>query len=270
MTKNIVLIGAGHMGSAMLNGWLSVKQKLGSITVIDPKYIALPQKYGDAGRFIGAPDDVVASADILVFAIKPQNFADILPDYRAAVKNGASILSVAAGITTDAIADWLQCPKNRIFRAMPNLPAARGMGITALYTPNGADSTMNDLIQQLLRPLGGIVAVRGESEMHAVTALSGSGPAYIFALCESMAAAGIAAGLDPDLAARLARQTVIGSAAMLDDNADSPTEWRLRVTSPAGTTAAAMDILMADNAFADLLERAIASAVERSKKMAKG
>lgn len=262
---DIILAGAGKMGGAMLMGWLAGGLDPKRVVVIDPhlsddikalaaKGVRLNPDVGDIGK--------VAA---LILAVKPQMFAEVGPSLRPIV--GATlVVSIMAGTTIAGIA--AACG-GRIVRAMPNTPAAIGRGITVAVAAQDVAPPQRELTDTLLRATGSVEWVEDESLIDAVTAVSGSGPAYVFLLAEEMARAGIAAGLPPELAVKLARETVSGSGELLRRSDLDAATLRKNVTSPGGTTAAALGVLMAADGFEPLLTRAIAAATARSKELAK-
>lgn len=255
------------MGRALLSGWITT-QACASVTVIEPTPVdALKSLCGRVHTILPSPDTIKPNVefDVIVLAVKPQSFDEVLPGLRPFVRAETVILSIAAGKTIGSIAAVLGMDA-KIIRAMPNTPAMIGQGITVCFPSAGAAKQHKDMASFLLSAVGDVVWIADENMMHAVTALSGSGPAYVFALIEAMQHAGEKQGLDPKLAARLARQTVIGSAGLAAERADkSPEDLRLQVTSRGGTTAAAMDVLLAEDGLKPMFEKALAVAVQRSK-----
>jgi pyrroline-5-carboxylate reductase len=262
----LVLIGAGKMGGALLAGWLAGGLDPASVVVVDPKppadTMALLGKAGIAP--LAAPPAGV-QARLLLLAIKPQMMGDALPALKALVGPQTLSLSIAAGTTVATIEAALG---GAIIRAMPNTPAQVGRGMTGLFANPAATAEDRDLATSLLAAVGETGWVESESLIDAVTAVSGSGPAYVFLLAEALTEAGIAAGLDPNLAARLARQTVTGAGELLYRSELPPGELRRNVTSPNGTTAAALDVLMAEDGLAQLMTRAVAAAKQRAEELA--
>lgn len=260
-TRGLVLIGCGRMGGAMLTGWLKNGVTPGAVTVIDPN---VQQGWADKGVRLNA--EPPANPAVLVIAVKPQMMADVLPSLN--VGADTLVLSVAAGVTLDAYARAF--PAARIVRAMPNTPAAIGRGISAIIGNDAADAATLDLAEGLLSVVGEVVRLDTETQMDAVTALSGSGPAYVFHLIETMAQAGIAQGLPPALSLQLARATVAGAGALAMADDTPPAALREAVTSPNGTTAAGLAILMdADTGLPLLIDRTIAAAADRSRELGK-
>jgi pyrroline-5-carboxylate reductase len=265
--KQAVLVGAGRMGGAMLRGWLRDLGAAGlsAITVVEPQPDAEIKRAAD--QKLIALNTTPAPADIIVLAVKPQGFGAAAVDLKAWVKPQALIVSIMAGVTIDRIVKALGSDK--VVRAMPNTPGAIGKGITgyALSPACGKDDAM--ATSRLLEGLGAVVGPLAEANMDAVTAVSGSGPAYVYFLVETLAAAGKSAGLDEATAASLARQTIIGAAALLEQSPQTPAELRKAVTSPGGTTAAALDVLMASGALPDLMRKAVDAAAKRGAELAK-
>ncbi|MGM4966914.1 pyrroline-5-carboxylate reductase [Tardiphaga sp. 1201_B9_N1_1] len=262
---HIVLAGAGKMGGAMLTGWIAGGLDPKRAIVIDP-YVSDEIK-ALAAKGVRLNPDVkdIGAVAALVLAVKPQMFAEVGPTLRA-IAGSSLVVSIMAGTTIAGIAK--ACGGN-VVRAMPNTPAAIGRGITVAVPASDVSPAQRDLTDALLRATGSVEWVDDESLIDAVTAVSGSGPAYVFLLAEEMARAGIAAGLPPELAMKLARETVSGSGELLRQSDLDAATLRKNVTSPGGTTAAALAVLMADDGFEPLLTRAIAAATARSKELAK-
>ena len=263
----IVLIGAGRMGSALLKGWSA--RELGPVIAIEPSPSAALKSFARQHRIALFPslsrlDSVRPRA--CVVALKPQVLKTEAVALTAIAASGALMLSIAAG-TTIASLRRAWGTKARIVRAMPNTPGAIGHGITGLFAGRGVTPRDRALAETLLAALGETVWVRRESDIDTVTAVSGSGPAYVFLLAEALAAAGAAEGLAPDLAAKLARATVSGSGALLAADPAPAVELRRAVTSPGGTTEAALKILMAKNGLEALMRRAVAAARKRANEL---
>jgi pyrroline-5-carboxylate reductase len=262
----IVLAGAGKMGGAMLSGWLAQG--------LDPKQLAViePQPSGEISalavrgvRLNPTPADVGAAAT-LVLALKPQTFGEAGAMLKPFAGPSTLAVSIMAGIT---IASISQICGGGVVRAMPNTPAAIGRGITVAVAANNVGSAQRAVADALLRATGSVEWVDDEALMDAVTAVSGSGPAYVFLLAEELARAGVEAGLPQELAEKLARQTVAGSGELLHRSELAAATLRQNVTSPGGTTAAALAVLMAPEGMPSLLTRAVAAATRRSKELAK-
>lgn len=261
----LLLLGAGKMGRAMLEGWLAQGLEARKVVVIEPKPSRDLQTLLERGAVLNpaAP----APAEAIVIAVKPQTAADALPSLKTWVTASTLTLSIMAGRTIA----FLQGQLGRsaaIVRAMPNTPAAIGRGITVACGNAGVSPDQRALASGLLSAIGGVEWVDDEKLMDAVTALSGSGPAYVFLLAEAMTKAGIAAGLPAALAQRLARETVAGSGELLHRSALDAATLRQNVTSPGGTTASALEVLMGPNGFEALLTEAIAAATRRSRELA--
>lgn len=261
----LVLAGCGKMGSALLRGWLNGGLDPAQTSVVEP----------DPARQRAVPDGVDVMSDpaglaigvharVLVLAVKPQMMADVLPAYRAVLSKRSLIVSIAAGtpISTFEQAFGLGQP---IVRIMPNTPASVGAGMSVLCPNDHAEDADRHLATALMQAVGDTAWVDDEEMMHAVTALSGSGPAYAFHLVECMAAAGEALGLRSDLAMQLARTTVCGAGRLMDADLSKVSELRTNVTSPGGTTQAALEVLMADDRMTELLKDAMRAAAARSR-----
>ncbi|PHQ78305.1 MAG: pyrroline-5-carboxylate reductase [Thalassobium sp.] len=263
--RGLVLLGCGKMGSAMLAGWLSDGLPATSVWVLDPKPTDWLQAQG-VHLNVGLPDDPA----VVLVAVKPQMMGAALPSLQA-LGNGATVfVSVAAGITIAAFEEILgtQTP---IVRAMPNTPAAIGRGITAIIGNGRTTPAQLDLAEGLLQAVGQVVRLDSEGQIDAVTAVSGSGPAYVFHLIETLAAAGVAEGLPADLAMALAKATVGGAGQLAEDADEDPAQLRVNVTSPNGTTQAALAVLMDETrGFPALLARAVKAAADRSRELANG
>ena len=262
----IVLAGAGKMGGAMLSGWLAQGLAGNSVVVIEPHPSPDVLAAAAKGVRLNAQRKDVGDAAALVIALKPQSFREAGPALRPFAGPGTLVVSIMAGMTIASIADV--CGGN-IVRAMPNTPAAIGRGITVAVAANDVSAPQRAVADALLRATGSVEWVDDESLMDAVTALSGSGPAYVFLLAEELARAGVEAGLPEALATRLARETVAGSGELLSRSDLASATLRQNVTSPGGTTAAALEVLMGEGGMASLLTRAVAAATRRSKELAK-
>jgi len=268
-TGDLVLLGAGKMGQAMLDGWLARGLAPKKVTVIDP----LPGKSAKALARRGAKlnpkagPKAKADAGAIVIAVKPQSAPDAVPPLGLYVGKSTLVVSIMAGRTIHFLEQALP-PGAAIVRAMPNTPAAISRGITVAVANARVNARQRKLATDLLAAIGKVEWVADEALMDAVTAVSGSGPAYVFLLAEAMTKAGIAAGLPEDLAARLARETVAGSGELLHRSELDTATLRQNVTSPGGTTAAALTVLMGPGGFDTLLTEAIAAATRRSKELA--
>ncbi len=259
----LVLVGAGNMGGAMLGGWLARGFNPQSITVIDP---AQPQSFKDKGVRVEAAPPPGLVADVLILAVKPQIMAAVLPAAAALAGPDTVTVSVAAGQTIATIEGELGAGR-AVVRTMPNTPALVGRGITVACPNAAVTSLQRSRVDALLRAVGKVEWVNDEALIDAVTAVSGSGPAYVFHLVEAMAAAGERAGLPPELAAVLARETVSGAGELLAQSDLAPSKLRENVTSPKGTTAAALEVLMGEGGLTPLMEKAVAAAHKRAREL---
>lgn len=261
--RGLVLLGCGKMGSALLAGWLGRGLTPGQVWVVEPR----PSDWlkGLAGLNLNAP--LPENPALVLVAVKPQMMAEALPAL-AAMGNGDTVfLSIAAGIPIRTYLDLLG-ERTPVVRAMPNTPAAVGQGITALIASPSAGESALAMAEDLLSAVGQTVRLDSEAQMDAVTALSGSGPAYVFHLIEALAAAGEAEGLAPELALRLATATVAGAGALAMESGEHPAQLRVNVTSPGGTTAAGLAHLMdPSQGLPPLIRRTVAAAAERSREL---
>ncbi|MGH1466274.1 MAG: pyrroline-5-carboxylate reductase [Cognatishimia sp.] len=263
--NGLVLLGCGKMGSAMLEGWLKGGLPAKSVYVQDP----FPSDWvKSTGVHINAA--LPEKPAIVLIAVKPQMMADALPVLQKMGNGDTLFLSVAAGISIANYQDILGA-QTPIIRAMPNTPAAIGQGITAIIGNGQSTDAHLDLADQLLSAVGQVVRLQSESQMDAVTGVSGSGPAYVFHMIECLAKAGEAQGLAPDLAMTLAKATVAGSGALAMAANESPSQLRINVTSPNGTTQAGLDVLMQESAgLPKVINATVAAATTRSKELANG
>ena len=264
ISGTIALAGAGKMGGAMLAGWLAGGLDPKRAVVIEPS--PSPDIAALSAKGIRLNPEDAGPVDTLVIAVKPQSFREAGPALRALVAPTTLVVSIMAGTTMAVLREVCG---GAVVRAMPNTPAAIGRGITVAVPAPNVSRAQRATADALLRATGSVEWVDDEALMDAVTAVSGSGPAYIFLLAEELARAGVAAGLPEALATRLARETVAGSAELLHRSEVSAATLRQNVTSPGGTTAAALDVLMGKDGLAQLMIRAIAAATARSKELAK-
>lgn len=270
MSIRLVLVGGGKMGSAMLAGWLKGSLAPSEVVVVEPfdTFAAdLSERFGVTT--VSSADDIPDSAapETIILAVKPQIMDEALPAYARFADKGAVYISIAAGKTIAYFEKYLGTAA-AIVRAMPNTPAAVGRGITVACPNANVSGAAKDWADTLLSAVGEVAWTEAEGDLDAVTALSGGGPAYVFLLVEVMAQAGIDAGLDPDLAMRLARVTVAGAGELLHQVSEPAATLRQNVTSPGGTTAEALKVLMAADALQPLMTEAIRCATERSKELA--
>jgi pyrroline-5-carboxylate reductase len=262
----IVLAGAGKMGGAMLSGWLARGLDARQVVVIEPHPSDDIGALAATGvRLNPAPKQIGAVA-ALVVALKPQTFREVGPMLKSFAGPSTLAVSIMAGTT---IASLQAVCGGNVVRAMPNTPAAIGRGITVAVAAKQVSAAQRAVADALLRATGAVEWVDDENLMDAVTAVSGSGPAYIFLLAEELARAGVEAGLPAELATKLARETVAGSGELLHRSELASATLRQNVTSPGGTTAAALAVLMGPDGMQSLLTRAVAAATRRSKELAK-
>ncbi len=252
------------MGGSLLQGWREAGV-VDSVTVVDP---ALPDLSGVA--VVAALADLAgALPSTILLAVKPQMLDTVMPALATRLPDGALVISIAAGKTIAYFADRLPASA-AIVRTMPNTPAAIGRGFTVCCAGPTVTDEQRTTVDILMRAVGDVAWVDDESLMHAVTAVSGSGPAYVFHLIEALEAAAVSAGLPPALAAQLARATVTGAGELARQSPDAPSKLRADVTSPGGTTAAALAVLMGERGLTELMTRAVAAATARSEELAKG
>ncbi len=262
--SSLALIGAGKMGCALLEGWLRQGLPSRSVLVRDPFLAPAAQhllaQHGIAAQQADRP------VDVLVIAVKPQALDAMLPSLLPLIGAQTLVLSVVAGKRISSYTSVLG-DAAALVRVMPNTPAAVGRGMSVCLPTSHVTPAQRLLADSLLSCVGDVVWIADEAQMDAVTALSGSGPAYVFLLAEVMAQAGEALGLAPDVSARLARQTVSGAGELLFQSDLDAATLRQNVTSPNGTTAAALDVLMHPHGMAELMTRAMLRASERSKEL---
>ena len=258
--RGLVMLGCGKMGSAMLQGWLGRGVPPSAVHVIDP----YPSEWLKAqGVQINAslPDD----AAVILVAVKPQMMVDALPQIAHYGGGGSLVISVAAGTPISFFEDNLG-GQTRVIRSMPNTPAAIGKGISAIIGNAATQDGDLDLASSLLEAIGQVVRLENEDQIDAVTAVSGSGPAYVFHMIEALAAAGRAEGLSEGLAMTLAKATVAGAGALAEQSDDTPEQLRINVTSPNGTTQAGLEVLMDDKeGLGPLIRKTVAAAADRSR-----
>jgi pyrroline-5-carboxylate reductase len=262
----LLLLGAGKMGSAMLEGWLKRGLAPDKIIVIEPQPAKTAKALARRGLKLN-PKGKAAIAAAIVIAVKPQSAPEAVPRVAAHVGKSTLVVSIMAGRTLRFLAGALPAD-TAIVRAMPNTPAAIGRGITVAVGNAKVSARQRKQASGLLSAIGTVEWASDESIMDAVTAVSGSGPAYIFLLAEAMTKAGIAAGLPAALAAKLARETVAGSGELLHRSDLDAATLRQNVTSPGGTTAAALEVLMGPGGLDELLTKAIAAASRRGRELA--
>lgn len=264
-SEGLVLLGCGKMGSAMLAGWRARGLPALSVWVADPHPSEWLKEQG-----VHLNETLPATPAVVLVAVKPQMMADALPSLQAMGNGKTLFVSVAAG-TPIAQFEAVLGGQTPIVRAMPNTPAAISRGITAIVGNKHAGAQGLADAESLLSAVGDVVRLTDEAQIDAVTGVSGSGPAYVFHMIETLAAAGVAQGLPEEMAMQLAKATVAGAGALAMQAAEDPTQLRVNVTSPNGTTQAALEVLMdPDNGFPALMKRAVAAATNRSKELANG
>ena len=261
----VMLVGAGKMGMALARGWLDAGLPPTNLVLVDPAP-------GDAARELAEDYGLTIHAEavgltpnVLVLAVKPQIIGAVMEGLGPAIGPQTLVLSIAAGISIATLSKGLET--GRVVRTMPNTPAQIGKGITGAVAGPEVDADDRAAADALLAAAGQVAWFDAESDLDAVTAVSGSGPAYVFNLVEALAAAGVAQGLPEHVAMQLARQTVIGAAALMEADPAPASALRQNVTSPNGTTAAALAVLMADDGLAPLMARAVDAARQRSEEL---
>lgn len=256
MTTPILLLGAGRMGGALIKGWLDAR-----VFAADDLMVRDPYPSTEASRAgaINPADEALAAAKTVLLAVKPQMWREAAATYAALLAPDAIIVSIAAGVK---LADIEAAFERRGARVMPTTGVAIGQGVASIYA---ADDAARAAAHALFVPVAATVDLPSEDLMDAATAVSGSAPAYLYAFIEALAAAGVQAGLTPETSATLARQTIVSAATLLGAGDENPAELRRQVTSPGGTTQAALEVLMPG--FAELLPQAVAAAVKRSREL---
>jgi pyrroline-5-carboxylate reductase len=262
----LALVGAGKMGSAMLEGWLKLGLAPRNLAVLEPQPSPEVAALAAKGLRLNPPAGRIDNLAAAVLAIKPQTAPDALPTVKSLLAPGTVVISIMAGRTLAFLERNLG--DAAIVRAMPNTPAAIGRGITVAVANKRVNAAQRALAHKLLAATGRVEWIEDERVIDAVTAVSGSGPAYVFLLAEALAKAGAAAGLPDELAATLARETVAGSGELLHRSPLAAEILRQNVTSPGGTTAAALDILMGRDGLEALMTKAVAAATKRSRELA--
>jgi pyrroline-5-carboxylate reductase len=264
--SSLILVGCGHMGSALLQGLLKAPDVFQSITIVEPQALSVPKGVHHVQRVEQLPQDHKTTC--ILFAIKPQLFAETLPHYQRFMAQNPLVISIAAGKTLSEMGALLSY-NGAMVRAMPNMPVAVGRGVIAAVSNGMLSDTQQKLCQNLFNTVGSMAMVREEKHMDAVTAVSGSGPAYLFLFLEALQQAAISVGLPADFAKYLAVETVAGSLAMVQETGSPMATLRQQVTSPKGTTAAALDVLMREEGgLVALLQEAVQVAHKRAGELA--
>lgn len=264
---NLVLIGAGRMGSALAKGWLAAGRPADSFFAVDPVRGPHAAALIEAGVRVepALTAEDAAGVETVLLAVKPQMLNKAAAEFAPLIPDGAMVLSILAGRTLSSLRDLFG--DRPLVRAMPNTPAAVGKGYSVFVTSDGTPAERAQEAHELLSAGGDVAQVDDEGLMDAVTAVSGSGPAYFFLMAEALAGAGRQEGLPEDLAKDLARATLIGAGALLDVSEEGPGKLREGVTSPGGTTAAALDVLNHEPGLPALMRRTVAAAARRSREL---
>ena len=255
----ILLLGAGRMGGALIEGWRAAGAFAPSELIIRDPHVAAD---AFAGAVVNPPLAVLGEAKTVLLAVKPQIWREAIAEVVPHLAPDAVIVSIAAGVSAADISAAFG--GRAVARVMPTTAVAIGQGAASVFAP---DPEARARAHALFAPVATVVDLDSEEQMHAATAVSGSAPAYLYAFIEALEAAGAGQGLDPADSARLARATIIGAAALLARGGEEPADLRAQVTSPGGTTAAALSVLMGEGGLGDLLPRALAAAVARSREL---
>jgi len=262
--KPLLLVGAGHMGGALISGWRRAGViQTADLMVLDPHPGEAAKAAGAWGAWLNGPDAELCRARTVVLAVKPQIWRETARRIEHLLAGDALIISIVAGVGSEALRTAFG--ERRVARVMPTTAAAVGQGSASVWA-TGAKA--RDWARDVFEPLGAVVDLDDEAMLHAATGASGSAPAYAYALVEALEAAGIAAGLETDVARILSRQALVGAAALLDSSGEDAAELRRQVTSPGGTTEAALKVLTGDGGLETLMTRAVAAAAARSRELA--
>ncbi|MCW5722624.1 MAG: pyrroline-5-carboxylate reductase [Devosia sp.] len=264
----VMLVGAGKMGLALAQGWLDAGLPSNHLVLVDPNPGAAAQALAEDNDLLIHRQAMGLVPNVLVLAVKPQSMETVMEGLLPVIGPQTLVVSIAAGISIERLSAGLGT--GRVVRAMPNTPAQIGKGISGAVAGAEAEEADRQAATALLAAAGQVVWFDAESDLDAVTAVSGSGPAYVFNLVEALAAAGVAQGLAEHVAMQLARQTVIGAAALMEADPAPASVLRQNVTSPQGTTAAALDVLMAKDGLEPLMVRAVSAARQRSEELGRG
>jgi pyrroline-5-carboxylate reductase len=269
MTRTILLVGCGNMGYAMLKGWVASDSAL-ALHVVEPANALRERARAAGARAVKGPNELPPDLhpELIFLAVKPQLMTEVAPEYGRFAGGAACFVSIAAGTTIATLARLLPAPAP-IIRCMPNTPAAIGAGMMVCCANDRVDRAARELATALLAASGVVDWIGDEALMDAVTAVSGSGPAYVFHFIECLTAAGVAVGLPEPVAARMAMQTVMGAGRLAAEVDDPPGRLREQVTSPGGTTAAALAVLMTDGRMQRLVTEAVTAARDRGAELAR-
>ncbi len=269
MSRTVLLVGCGNMGYALLKGWIASDSAL-AVHVVEPAEPLRERARGAGARAVAGVDDLPAdlAPDLVFLAVKPQVMAAVVPAYARFAGGRACFVSIAAGTTVATLQELLPGP-TPIIRCMPNTPAAIAAGMMVCCANDHVDAAARDLATTLLGTCGLVDWIETEALMDAVTALSGSGPAYLFHFIECLTAAGASLGLPEALAGRMATQTVLGAARLAAEADEPPGRLREQVTSPGGTTEAALRVLRTDDRLKNLLTEALTAARDRGAELSR-
>jgi len=263
--KSLVLVGAGKMGMAMVKGWLEHGLDAGALTLVDPMPGEITKDFARKKNISLVGEFPSAEADVVVLAVKPQIAKQVMANIASKLSSKSLILSVIAGYSLEALKNALGSDK--IIRTMPNTPAQVGKGVTGAIAAEGVEEQERQLAHALLSASGIAVWLDDENQIDALTGVSGSGPAYVFLMVEAMAAAGEAEGLDKNMSNILARQTIIGAAALMEADSSEAAILRKNVTSPNGVTEKALEVLMGEQGLFELMGKAVKAAAKRNKEI---
>ena len=259
----------GRMGKSMVDGWLNSGLSVNKIQIIDPNISVNDKFITENDLSMKSLEEIDSTQGIIVIAVKPQVVENVLITLRGKLTSETTIISIVAGFSTKDIRNYIG-KEPKLIRTMPNTPAAIGKGMTAIFSDSALDQNIRSEAEALFSAIGNYCWIEDEDHMHLITAVSGSGPAYYYLLTECLIEIACSCGLEKDTAALLVEQTFTGSAALAETFPNiSPTQHRQNVTSPGGTTEAALKILMEDDKLKELLDSAINSAVERSRNLSK-
>lgn len=269
----VCLVGAGNMGGAMLRGWLESGYDPTHLSVVDPSPSpSMAELLAQAGVAHAVDCTAAAPVDVVIVAVKPQLMAAVLPTLGPLIGDKTVLVSVAAGTQiaqlSQAFNTGTPTVVPKVIRVMPNTPSMIGQGMSVCVANAAVSADAREAVTALMEAVGEVAWVDDEALINAVTAVSGSGPAYVFYLAEAMASAGEAAGLPPALSRQLAVATVAGAGNLLKQSNDDAATLRRNVTSPNGTTQAALEVLMADDGLGPLMKKAVAAAAKRSEELA--
>ncbi len=263
--NSLVLVGAGKMGMAMVKGWLEHGLDASALTLVDPMPSEITKEFARMKSISLVPEFTSLNADVIVLAVKPQIAKQVMAKISDKIPSNSLILSVIAGFSLEALKNALGSDK--IVRTMPNTPAQLGKGVTGAIASEGVEEQERQLAHALLSASGIAVWLDDENQIDALTGVSGSGPAYVFLMVEAMAAAGEAEGLDKDMSNILARQTIIGAAALLEADPSEAAILRKNVTSPNGVTQKALEVLMGEPGLFELMGKAVKAAAKRNREI---